>query len=343
MRIKLQTALDVRDGYGYIGQELALALHNLGHQVWVKPVPIWYSEDQLKPEVKSMFNPISSLDFELIIMYPVYAFKNVHKSAAIMTMYEAHQCPVEWVLALNNLNLPIFAPSKFVQQMFRSSGVNSQIFITPLGVDKSFYQMIYRERPINKPFRFLSIGKMEPRKNSTVLVKAFQKAFTTENVELIIKTRERFVPPQIRQEALNDKRIRIVERTVTEKELLLLFNNCHCFVYPSRGEGFSFPPRNAIATGMPTIVTDWSALAEIPGAIKVKPQSFSPMYPCGFSYGREKELLMADISVDNLAETMYYVYNNYSACCELAIEGREELLSWEDSAKKLTDVITTLL
>jgi glycosyltransferase involved in cell wall biosynthesis len=342
MRIKLKTALDVRDGYGYVGQELALALQESGNSVWVEPITAWHSNEQLKPELRPLFKSIGTLDFELIIMYPVYSFGQIHKRAAILTMYEAHHCPPEWVKAINQLKLPVFAPSIFVQNMFIDSGVKVPVFHVPLGVDTHTYKLINRVLPEEKSFRFLSVGKMEPRKNIGVLVEAFQKAFSDENVELVIKTRERFLPSAVKIAAAKDPRIRIVEKTLTEDQLVTLFIGCHCFVYPSRGEGFSFPPRNAIATGMPTIVTDWSALAEIPGTIKIQPCSFSLMPPCGFSYGREKDMLMADISSDDLAEAMLYVYNNNEESCHLAREGREKLTTWKKSARAVVQTARSI-
>lgn len=342
MRVKLKTALDVRDGYGYVGQELALALLAAGHNIWIEPITAWYSQEQLKQELRPLFKAMRHVDFELLIMYPTYSFGQIHQKAAIITMYEAHKCPPEWVKAINQLKLPVFAPSEFVQKMFLDSGVVVPVTHVPLGIDTRTYKLLDYSFPTEKPFRFLSMGKMEPRKNTPVLVEAFQKAFSDENVELVIKTRERFLPGPVKAAAAKDKRIRIVERTLTEEQLVTLFAGCHCFVYPSRGEGFSFPPRNAIATGMPTIVTDWSALAEIPGAIKVKPCSFSPMYPCGFSYGKEKDMLMADISSDDLAESMLSVYNNYDESCQLARIGRTKLVTWKKSSRAFTQAMRSI-
>ena len=50
---------------------------------------------------------------------------------------------------------------------------------------------------------------------------------------------------------------------VSHKELIdLFFKRIDCFVFPSRGEGFGLPPMEAMATGVPAITTNWSALPE---------------------------------------------------------------------------------
>jgi glycosyltransferase involved in cell wall biosynthesis len=306
----------------------------------VNPIKVWYSEDQLNPRIKELMKPIQP-DFELLIMYPVHKFQEIHRKAAIITMYEADRCPTEWVKALNNLGIPIFAPSKFVQDMFERSEVKVPVKHLQLGVDTNFYKKKRRRFP-EGTFKFLTIGKLEPRKNVNITTWAFQEAFSMQplGVELVIKTRERFLPREVKEAAAKDKRITIIEKTMTEQELLDLYYSCHCFVYPSRGEGFAFPPRNAVATGMPTIVTDWSALAEIPAAYKIGFQTLSPMHPCGFSYGQEKELLMANIDDDALALAMQDFWANkelYRYVSNTTYDSIQN--SWNDCARDLEELI----
>jgi len=339
LNIKITGCGDARDGYGEITQNLVLALDKLGHKVWLNPVKIWYRKETLKERTIELLEPVKP-DFELIIMYPVYDFGMIHKKAAIMTMYEAHKCPDAWVKKLNQLRLPIIAPSQFVADMFKTSGVNVGISVLNLGVDTEFYSPKLREFPEGRPFRFLTMGKLEPRKNVESAVRCFQESFKTENVELIIKTRERFLSSRIRNAAQQDKRIRLIEQTISEEELRKLFYYADAFVYPSRGEGFAFPPRFAVATGMPTLVTDWSALAEIPGAIKIPIDGLGPMPSCGFSYGQEKELHMAYINEPKLMYEMYCLATDKSLYKEAAKEvfkARQD--TWEDCANNFISMV----
>jgi glycosyltransferase involved in cell wall biosynthesis len=339
VRIKITGALDVRDGYGYITQSLALALDALGHEVWVSPVSIWQSEEQLNPRMNELLAP-NEPEFELIIMYPVHGFSELHERAAIMTMYEAHRCPIEWVKKLNRMKIPVLCPSYFVRNMFKDSGVKNRLEVLNLGVDSVLYRKVSRSYPKDIPLKFLTMGKMEPRKNLETTVRCFLKAFPTENVELIIKTRERFLSRDVKIAANRDTRIKIIEKTITENELVKLYSYCHAFVYPSRGEGFAFPPRNAIATGMPTIVTNWSALAEIPGTIKLPVLKLSAMHPCGFSYGDHDKMHMADVDEGCLIGFMQDLYNSeylYNRWAKIAYDTRQD--TWEECAKNLIDMI----
>jgi glycosyltransferase involved in cell wall biosynthesis len=338
MKIKITGALDVRDGYGYITHSLALALDELGHDVWVNPVSIWYSKEQLSPRIHELMVPFEP-DFELIIMYPVHNFGELHEKAAILTMYEAHKCPAEWTKKLNRMKIPVICPSIFVRDMFKNSGVTTKLEVLNLGIDSELYQKKHRYAS-DKTFRFLTMGKMEPRKNLNVTVKCFQEALPTEDVELVIKTRERFLSTEVKVAACKDTRIKIIEKTLTEAELVKLYNYCDAFVYPSRGEGFAFPPRNAVANGMPTMVTDWSALAEIPGAIKIPIKNLSPMFPCGFSYGDHDKMYMANIcEADLVAEMRSFVKDHYyyNAIADMTYNTDQD--TWEECALNLVRMI----
>jgi glycosyltransferase involved in cell wall biosynthesis len=131
-----------------------------------------------------------------------------------------------------------------------------------------------------------------------------------------------------------------MEKTLPEEDLRKLYYYCDAFVYPSLGEGFGFPPRNAVATGLPTLVTSWSALQEIPGAIKVPIQAMVPMPSCGFSYGQEKELHMALIDETKLMYEMYHLATDedyYNTVAKKVYNIKQK--TWEDCAKEFVGMI----
>jgi glycosyltransferase involved in cell wall biosynthesis len=62
---------------------------------------------------------------------------------------------------------------------------------------------------------------------------------------------------------------------VSDGELRALYQHAACLVYPSRYEGFGFPPLEAMACGCPVIVSQTSSLPEVCGdaAIYVDPEA----------------------------------------------------------------------
>lgn len=341
MHIKLNGATDCRDGYGEITHNLARALMEK-HVVSITPNMVWHSLDYMKPDIKSLINrSTKQVDFELFIFYPNNGLSSRYK-CGILTMWEGSSVPSPWVEGLNRFT-DVFAPSEFVRDVFIESDVKANVHLLPLGVNTNFYKTVERSMPTDRPFRFLTVGKMEPRKNLDTLITAFRHQFTlNEDVELWIKTRERFCSASVKMAAQEDKRINIIEKTITEDELRELYRVCDCFVYPSRGEGFAFPPRNAIATGMPTIVTDWSALSEIEGAVKVPIRGLSPMHACGFSFGEESSILMADVNPETLGIIMRDVFDKYQKYVKWTLANRRITL-WSESADYLVSTIKSII
>lgn len=341
MKIILNGCTNVSDGYGEITHNLARALMGK-HVVSITPNMGWHSFDYMKPDIRSLVNrSIKDADFELFVFYPNKGLSSRHK-CGILTMWEGSDVPSPWVEGLNRFT-NVFAPSEFVRDVFVQSGVEARVHLLPLGINSDFYKTAERSTPTDRPFRFLTIGKMEPRKNLDTLIAAFRHQFTLdENVELWIKTREGFCSTSVKKAAQEDKRICIIEKTIDEENLALLYYKCDCFVYPSRGEGFAFPPRNAIATGMPTIVTDWSALAEIDGSVKIPITGLTSMHPCGFSFGEEKSILMANVNPETLGIVMRDVVDKYDKYVKWTLTNRKIPL-WSDSADSLTTILRGII
>ena len=82
-----------------------------------------------------------------------------------------------------------------------------------------------------------------------------------------------------------------------------------CFVFPSHAEGSGLPPREAMATGLPTILTNWSGLTEV-----CDPLLNYPLTPIAIDHpdvrGNEQPGYMSRIDVRELMYFMRHVYEN---------------------------------
>jgi glycosyltransferase involved in cell wall biosynthesis len=54
----------------------------------------------------------------------------------------------------------------------------------------------------------------------------------------------------------------VIRQDMSEAEMMRLFAWVDAFVFPTRGEGFGLPPREAAATGLPVITTNWAGTAD---------------------------------------------------------------------------------
>lgn len=52
-------------------------------------------------------------------------------------------------------------------------------------------------------------------------------------------------------------------KRIAHNKLLTLLRKAHCLLFPSSGEGFGLPPREAMATGIPVILAGFAGLESI--------------------------------------------------------------------------------
>lgn len=175
-----------------------------------------------------------------------------------------------------------------------------------------------------KPFIFLHIGT-QWRKGSDIACEAFSKAFDdNDNVQLLtlsVGETELFSDLQYRYSS-NDK-MRFVIKVVSDREKMLsaYYRQGHVLVYPSITEGWGRCLSEAMASGMPCIVSRCSAMVD----------QFSD--ECGWwieMNGRQGEYLMPDIN--SLVAQMQYAYQHRSECAlkgEAAADFALKYLTWE--------------
>lgn len=132
------------------------------------------------------------------------------------------------------------------------------------------------KKKYNLPDKFiLYFGTIEPRKNIIGIIKAFELLKNDKSLKLVIAGTKGWLYGDIFKAAKNSKRSQDIFFTgfVEDKDKPGLYNLAELFVYPSFFEGFGFPPLEAMACGLPTIVSCNSSLPEIVGkaALMVDP------------------------------------------------------------------------
>jgi glycosyltransferase involved in cell wall biosynthesis len=116
----------------------------------------------------------------------------------------------------------------------------------------------------------LAVGTIEPRKNLSALVAAFEevlRARPSSALQLVIAGGRGWLSePLFDSIERSPARSRVVLAGYqTDDTLRALYSSCRAFVYPSLYEGFGLPPLEAMSCGAPVVAGDTPAVAEVTG------------------------------------------------------------------------------
>lgn len=170
----------------------------------------------------------------------------------------------------------------------------------------------------NLPDKFiLFVGSIEPRKNLTGLIKAFQKIKTKIEHKLVIVGGKGWLNSEIykmiKKEKLQDDII--FTGYVSEEDLVAIYNLADLFVYPSFYEGFGIPVLEAMSCGCPVITSNTSSLPEV----------------CG-----DAGIMVDPYNVDQLAQMMLKAIQDVRLHTQMVMKGFQQVknFSWQETASQ---------
>lgn len=254
----------------------------------------------------------------------------------------------------------IWVPSTWVRDVFVESGLDfDKVQVVPNGINPQLFTPFgaKAEVPTKKSFKFLFVGGTIFRKGIDVLLQVYAEQFTAEDdVCLVIKDMggKSFYRGQTAQQTVEEFRkqpnapeIVYIDRTMPEEEVAALYRSCNAFVSPYRGEGFSLPTLEAMACGLPVIVTAGGATddfvdEEVGWLIPAEPRSLGTSID-GHELTGEAFVLEPDAAA--FGELLCHVYD-FPA--EAAQKGRSASLrartqwTWNRATLKMLSRLDTL-
>ena len=254
--------------------------------------------------------------------------KNFDQIRIAYSMVESSRIPEHWVDILNRQFDAVAVPDEYLVEVYKLSGVNIPIFFLPLGLDIEPFLQQPLKASYHTPFCFINTSSLTDRKNHDCLIKAFHKAFADHpEVQLLMNYRYAAKDTLDRTTqliaSLNAKNIILKGDKLDNQQYLQFLLKGDAFVTLSKGEGYSIQPREAMALGLPIIISDNTAhktLIKSNLVCAVSTVATEPAYVpflrcfCGEAY-------LSD--VDEAAAQLRDVYDNYDKHLTLAAERRE--------------------
>jgi glycosyltransferase involved in cell wall biosynthesis len=262
----------------------------------------------------------------------------------------------------------LWVPSDWNKEMFVNGGVNKKITVMPLGIDSEMYKprspkIIFKCGV--KSFVFLGVSTWLWRKGYDVLLKAYSRAFTSDDdVSLVVFTRVPLLKGAHYDRIYSDivqmvggtkstfPHLVVVPSILPSKAMPYLYNSVDAFALFSRGEGWGLPYCEATASGIPVIGADHGGqkmFLNNDNSFLVKPDKVSPCHssllPISPFYHGMHFADYSESAIDEAAEKMRYVFEHQEEAKEKAAICRANLLenfTWQKSACRVADRLKEL-
>lgn len=224
-------------GYSYAAVELIKAWQKL-------QVPVWAND----PDSDVIFN-----------MGQPHFYERVEGKLNIgYTAWESTGISKSWVQSMNRMD-EIWAPCQANIDWYKAAGVDVPMRVLAHGINREHWPRL--KRTTTDTMRFLHVGGEAPRKGAQILHDAFKDIFREDDdVLLTLKTGRKGLGWNA-----SGKNVVVDTGYVSQEALRQMYLDHDAMVYPTNGEGFGLVPFQAMATGMPTAVTNWSGPADFVG------------------------------------------------------------------------------
>ena len=184
---------------------------------------------------------------------------------AFFQPWEYGRLPKAWLPAARRAG-EVWAYSRSVRDVYLDAGVPAEkAHVVPLGFDPDVFRPGVDPAPLppGPGYRFLYVGGTIRRKGADLALAAYGRAFRPgDGVGLVVQDMGagsfyRGQTAGAAAAALRAKGYPVEYRrdAVAPEDLARLYAACDCLVQPYRGEGFALPVLEAMACGLPVVVT----------------------------------------------------------------------------------------
>jgi len=247
-------------GIATANREMIKALHKLGVKIQVTDP---FRSDFENKGLEHFNNPIDVKDANTIFSDYPQTWSDGFGKLIGHPIHEGTRLIPGWSQLINRME-KIFVCSEANKNLYKWNDVVIPIEVIHYGTNPELYKPA--EQSGERPFTFLSVnswtGKKGDRKGTDLLIKAFDEEFKEGEAELILKIgtfwQNKVDFAERVADILGHENPDIIINSEFVKEQVLVddyYQKADCFVAPTRGEGFGMTILNAMACGLPVVVT----------------------------------------------------------------------------------------
>lgn len=216
---------------------------------------------------------------------------------------------------------------------FSKNDITEQYQINPSKIDIAYNGCNEVFKPIDSPEKdetkkfftnsndyFVFVGALQPRKNVSRLLTAFDKfkEVTNSNIKLVIVGEKYYWSENIKRTYISMKYQKDVVFTgrLSTKELKNVIGSAIALTYIPYFEGFGIPILEGMNCDIPVITSNVTSMPEI---------------------AKDAALLVDPFSIESIADAMISIYENEALRNQLITKGRERKLNfnWDNTASSL--------
>lgn len=322
-------------GYGRMGVMLAEALERQGVTVWDDlgdpPKDRERATERAERAGRRQSpKPTNVVSWASVPSHARWWYRGQFTSA--FTMWEASVLPISFRDSLHEFDV-IIVPSEQNVELF--SKYHDNVVLNPLGVDPERWHYVPRTDP-EREFRFL-IGGSGKRKGTDIAFKAFKTVFGDwkgKGPEPILVMKN----PKGESQFRGHSRVEMVSGRLSDEAEAGLYATAHAYLQPSRGEGFGLQPLQAMAMGLPTVLTDAHGHS-----------SFAKYatHPIGWDWEKADYFIYGDAGdwwepdFEQLCEAMWDLYHDYDPHRAMAEQVAKNVIpnhfTWAHCADRFID------
>lgn len=309
-----------------------------------------FETDTVPPSWREILNQ----KFDAVVV-PDKNLKSVYENSGITIPIFVLPIPMNLSMYYDHPSHPKYPFVPYINQNTKSAPLHvmmrtlSTTFKKKSSLTKSPLFLFPQTNELNKPFVF---GDSSAKKNPETLVKAFAIAFGNHpHVQLHMRAigfdqaTINLIEGIMEQYHLTN--VKIDSERISLHQFIDRLSSYDCYVNLSRGEGFSFIQREALALGIPVISTNNTSLTTVcqSGNVRVVASNkLGPALECyKYIFGDESIGNQFDCEVVDVVAALLDVFENYSKYLEKARKGRGWVNQYDCKNPKLRQDYRTLV